>query len=67
MTVLLTTHYLDEAERLCDRVGIMHAGRIVALDSPEALLADLGDEVFEMRVSTDSATTLARLRTTGSQ
>ena len=36
MTILLTTHYLDEAERLCDRVGIMHAGRIVALDTPAA-------------------------------
>ena len=34
MTILLTTHYLDEAERLCDRVAIMHAGRIVALDTP---------------------------------
>ena len=42
-TVLLTTHYLDEAERLCDRVGIMHAGRIVALDTPDQLLAELGD------------------------
>src|SRR5262249_11736775 len=38
MTVVLTTHYLDEAERLCDRVAIMHAGRIVALDRPQALL-----------------------------
>src|SRR5205085_2156765 len=34
-TVLLTTHYLDEAERLCDRVAIVHEGRIVALDTPE--------------------------------
>src|SRR5205823_9369999 len=42
MTILLTTHYLDEAERLCDRVAIMHDGRIVALDRPAALLAPLG-------------------------
>src|SRR5207253_7160285 len=34
MTILLTTHYLDEAQRLCDRVAIMHMGRIVALDTP---------------------------------
>src|SRR5262245_58039483 len=34
MTILLTTHYLDEAERLCDRVAIVHEGRIVALDAP---------------------------------
>ena len=34
MTILVTTHYLDEAERLCDRVAIIHLGQIVALDSP---------------------------------
>src|SRR5437762_7865775 len=50
MTVLLTTHYLDEAERLCDRIAIMHAGRIVALDTPVALLAELGREILELRV-----------------
>src|SRR6202023_967108 len=33
ITILLTTHYLDEAERLCDRIAIMHLGRIVALDT----------------------------------
>ena len=37
-TVLLTTHYMEEAERLCDEVAIMDCGRIVAQDSPEALL-----------------------------
>jgi len=42
MTIVVTTHYLEEAERLCDRVAIIHAGAIVALDTPAALLADLG-------------------------
>src|SRR2546423_13815847 len=42
MTILLTTHYLDEAQRLCDRVAIVHLGEIVALDTPEALLAGPG-------------------------
>ena len=37
-TIVLTTHYMDEAETLCDRVAIMDAGRIVALDSPPALI-----------------------------
>ncbi len=37
-TVLLTTHYMEEAERLCDRVAIMDHGRILALDTPEALV-----------------------------
>ncbi len=40
-TVMLTTHYLDEAEVLCDRVAIMDAGRIIALDSPRVLVGQL--------------------------
>ena len=47
----LTTHYLDEAERLCDRVAIIHQGRIVALDTPEALIESLGEEVLELHVN----------------
>mgnify|MGYP000365618046 CR=1 FL=1 len=44
VTVFLTTHYMEEAERLCDRVLIIDRGRIVALDTPEALIAKLGSE-----------------------
>jgi len=40
-TVFLTTHYLDEAEVLCDRVAIMDSGKIIALDSPRALITQL--------------------------
>ncbi|HMF83533.1 MAG TPA: ABC transporter ATP-binding protein [Acidimicrobiia bacterium] len=65
MTVVLTTHYLDEAERLCDRVAIMHAGRIVALDRPQALLGALGTEVLELRVDEDPTAALTRLRAHG--
>jgi ABC-2 type transport system ATP-binding protein len=65
LTILLTTHYLDEAERLSDRVGIMHAGRIVALDKPAALLAGLGREVVELRVSGDAEAALGALRAAG--
>jgi ABC-2 type transport system ATP-binding protein len=43
-TIILTTHYMDEAERLCDRVAIMDQGRIIALDSPERLIASVGGE-----------------------
>ena len=43
-TVFLTTHFMEEAERLCDRVAIMDHGRIVALGSPESLIRDLGAE-----------------------
>jgi ABC-2 type transport system ATP-binding protein len=67
LAVLLTTHYLDEAERLCDRIAIMHAGRIVALDTPAALLARLGRELVELRVadSTVAPRALASLRARG--
>jgi ABC-2 type transport system ATP-binding protein len=41
-TILLTTHNMEEAAHLCDRVAIMDHGRIIALDSPEALVASLG-------------------------
>ena len=64
-TVLLTTHYLDEAERLCDRLAITHQGRIVALDTPAALLAELGEQIVELRVREDPAAALDRLRESG--
>lgn len=41
VTVILTTHYLEEAEMLCDRVAIMDNGRIIALDTPKALVKQL--------------------------
>ena len=65
LTILLTTHYLDEAERLCDRGAIMHAGRIVALATPRALLAGLGRELVELRVQCDPQSVLALLRSHG--
>jgi ABC-2 type transport system ATP-binding protein len=47
-TVLVTTHYMDEAERLCDRVAIVDAGRVIALGTPAELIATLGgDHVIE--------------------
>jgi ABC-2 type transport system ATP-binding protein len=65
MTILLTTHYLDEAQRLCDRVAIIHLGEIVALDTPQALLAGLGAEILELRVDGDGPAALAALRARG--
>src|SRR5438552_12643370 len=43
-TVLLTTHYMDEAERLCDRVAIIDHGKVIALGTPAELVATLGGE-----------------------
>ncbi|HEY0067865.1 MAG TPA: ABC transporter ATP-binding protein [Flavisolibacter sp.] len=46
-TVIITTHYMDEAELLCDRVAIIDSGRIVALESPDRLIDDLVAGGFE--------------------
>jgi ABC-2 type transport system ATP-binding protein len=65
LTILVTTHYLDEAQRLCDRVAIIHEGAVVALDSPTALLAKLGREILEFRVDGSPQHALATLRDRG--
>jgi ABC-2 type transport system ATP-binding protein len=43
-TILLTTHYMDEAERLCDRVAVVDQGKVIALGSPRELIRELGGE-----------------------
>ncbi|HEX3268844.1 MAG TPA: ABC transporter ATP-binding protein [Gaiellaceae bacterium] len=65
LTILLTTHYLEEAERLCDRIAVLHAGRIVALDSPAGLRNGLGRELVELRVRDDVSSALSSLRARG--
>jgi ABC-2 type transport system ATP-binding protein len=45
ITIILTTHYMEEADRLCDRVAIMDGGRIIALDTPENLKNGIGGDV----------------------
>jgi ABC-2 type transport system ATP-binding protein len=65
MTVLLSTHYLEEACRLCERVAIMHEGRIAGLDTPDRLLSGLGEEILELRVDGDGIAALAALRARG--
>ena len=51
-TIILTTHYMEEAERLCDRVAIMDHGRVIALGTPQQLIATVGGEdIVEFAVS----------------
>lgn len=50
VTVIITTHYMDEADRLCNRVAIIDHGKIVALDKPSALKAKVGGEIIRLRV-----------------
>jgi ABC-2 type transport system ATP-binding protein len=49
MTVILTTHYMEEADILCDRIGIIDKGRIVALDTPKGLKAGLGGDIIRIK------------------
>jgi ABC-2 type transport system ATP-binding protein len=55
-TILITTHYMDEAHAVCDRVGIMDQGKLIALGTPRELVASLGAEhVVEFALAEDAA------------
>ncbi|MHB1528129.1 MAG: ABC transporter ATP-binding protein [Acidiferrobacteraceae bacterium] len=60
-TILLTTHYLEEAELLCDRIAIVNSGRIIALDSKENLLSRNFRQTLCVTLSADSAPVPATL------
>lgn len=54
-TVIITTHYMDEAEQLCDRIAILDEGRIISLDSPDKMIDDLVSSGFERPKQVKSA------------
>ena len=63
LTMLLTTHYMDEADRLCDRIAIVDHGKLVALDTPMALKASVpGTNVVEAQFTEESTEWPARLK-----
>ncbi|MGA2251285.1 ABC transporter ATP-binding protein [Terracidiphilus sp.] len=63
-TIILTTHYMDEAERLCDRVAIMDHGKIIALGTVRELIASIGGEhIVEFAVKGGSDVSAAELAT----
>lgn len=55
MTIILTTHYMEEADMLCDRIGIIDKGKIIALDTPAGLKAGLGGEIIRIKTRTAGA------------
>ena len=55
-TVIITTHYMDEAEALCDRVAVIDTGRIIAIDTPDKLIDDLVSSGFERKKEVKAAT-----------
>jgi len=63
-TVILTTHYMEEADQLCERVGIIDHGRVIALDAPQALKRSLGQgPVLRVDVAGDAGELAGALRT----
>jgi ABC-2 type transport system ATP-binding protein len=60
-TIMLTTHYMEEADRLCDRVAIMDHGRILALDTPAALKQSIGADTIVTVKATADLSRLAEL------
>lgn len=55
VTIILTTHYMEEAEQLCDRVAIMDNGKIIALDTPKRLIKQLLDRGFKKKQVVEQA------------
>jgi ABC-2 type transport system ATP-binding protein len=54
VTIILTTHYMEEADYLCDRVAIIDAGKIIALDTPEKLKSTVSTDVIALEISNQS-------------
>jgi ABC-2 type transport system ATP-binding protein len=52
MTIIITTHYMDEADKLCDRLAIIDKGKIVVLGSPTQLKKDLGGDIIRLKAKT---------------
>jgi ABC-2 type transport system ATP-binding protein len=61
MTIFLTTQYLEEADELADRVGIISLGRLVAEGTPEELKRSIGDDIVEVAVDGDASPSAARV------
>jgi ABC-2 type transport system ATP-binding protein len=60
MTIIITTHYMDEADKLCDRLAIIDQGKIVVLGSPEELKQDIGGDIIRLKSHTVDADVLKK-------
>ncbi|MFA5357690.1 MAG: ATP-binding cassette domain-containing protein [archaeon] len=61
MTIIITTHYMDEADKLCDRLAIIDAGKIVALNSPKELKKEFGGDIIKIKTKKLNLTGLKKL------
>ena len=62
ITIILTTHYMEEADLLCDRIGIIDKGKIIALDTPSRLKESIGGDSIRIQVSPNSNLNFAALK-----
>jgi ABC-2 type transport system ATP-binding protein len=60
LSILYTTHYMEEAERLCDRIAIVDHGRIIAMDSPKEMIRSLGGGIIRMGLQSHFEAVLQR-------
>ena len=60
-TILLTTHYVEEADYLCDKIAVLHQGKIVVAGTPEKLRNSLGESLLSIKLSQGSTSDLAKL------
>jgi len=62
ITIILTTHYMEEADLLCDRIGIIDKGKIIALDTPSRLKESIGGDSIRIQVTPNSNLNFATLK-----
>jgi ABC-2 type transport system ATP-binding protein len=58
MTIFLTTHYMEEADQLCDRIGIIDGGKIQVIDSPQNMKSAMGNEVISLSIEENESENL---------
>ncbi len=62
VTIIITTHYMEEADRLCDRIAIIDHGKIVVLDSPENLKKNIGGEIIRIKIKKPNLDAIRKLK-----
>ena len=62
ITIILTTHYMEEADMLCDRIGIINKGKIIALDTPSKLKAMIGGDIIKLKAKQNNPNNIETLK-----
>jgi ABC-2 type transport system ATP-binding protein len=62
ITIILTTHYMEEADKLCDRIGIIDKGKIIALDTPSKLKARIGGDIIKLKAKQNNILSIETLK-----